>query len=729
MNNPTLNLEHIDIGVTGMTCTSCSSRVERKLNKLEGVQATVNFATESAAVDYDPEKLSRTDLINTIQKTGYGAFVLSDDHTEETAEQPTQTTPDQHKEQEIAELKHRFIVSALLGVPVMVLSMVPALQFDFWQWACLTLTAPVFVWGGWPFHKAAWTNVRHGAFTMDTLISLGTTAAFLWSLIALFVGGAGEKGMVMHFSFTAHAGGGLHEVYLDTAAMVIVFLLLGRWFEARAKGQSSAALRALLDLGAKDVAVLIDDRETRRPISALRVDDLFVVRPGEKIASDGVVVAGASAVDESMLTGESVPIEVSEGSLVTGATLNTSGRLVVRATRIGQATKLAQIAQLVTNAQAQKAPVQRLVDRIAQVFVPVVIIAAMVTLVGHLLLQNSVSNSFAAAVAVLIIACPCALGLATPTALLVGTGRGAQLGLLIKGPEVLESTRRVDTVVLDKTGTVTTGVMSVSQVRAYEGFTESEVLDFAASVESASEHPIAQAISAAGSPRPVTDFRNEAGVGVHGVVGKRQVSVTRGTERIDAATTVTVTIDGVEAGVIAVRDSVKETSAEAVQNFKDLGLTPILLTGDNNEVANTVAAEVGIDQVIAEVMPEDKVAEINKLQQQGRIVAMVGDGINDAAALAQADLGLAMGSGTDVAIEASDITLMQGDLRSAAQAIRLSRATLRTIKGNLFWAFAYNVVLIPVAAFGLLNPMLAGAAMAASSVFVVTNSLRLRRFS
>ncbi|MDO4684910.1 MAG: heavy metal translocating P-type ATPase [Corynebacterium sp.] len=712
-----------------MTCTSCSSRVERKLNKLEGVQATVNFATESAAVDYDPEKLSRTDLINTIQKTGYGAFVLSDDHTEETAEQPTQTTPDQHKEQEIAELKHRFIVSALLGVPVMVLSMVPALQFDFWQWACLTLTAPVFVWGGWPFHKAAWTNVRHGAFTMDTLISLGTTAAFLWSLIALFVGGAGEKGMVMHFSFTAHAGGGLHEVYLDTAAMVIVFLLLGRWFEARAKGQSSAALRALLDLGAKDVAVLIDDRETRRPISALRVDDLFVVRPGEKIASDGVVVAGASAVDESMLTGESVPIEVSEGSLVTGATLNTSGRLVVRATRIGQATKLAQIAQLVTNAQAQKAPVQRLVDRIAQVFVPVVIIAAMVTLVGHLLLQNSVSNSFAAAVAVLIIACPCALGLATPTALLVGTGRGAQLGLLIKGPEVLESTRRVDTVVLDKTGTVTTGVMSVSQVRAYEGFTESEVLDFAASVESASEHPIAQAISAAGSPRPVTDFRNEAGVGVHGVVGKRQVSVTRGTERIDAATTVTVTIDGVEAGVIAVRDSVKETSAEAVQNFKDLGLTPILLTGDNNEVANTVAAEVGIDQVIAEVMPEDKVAEINKLQQQGRIVAMVGDGINDAAALAQADLGLAMGSGTDVAIEASDITLMQGDLRSAAQAIRLSRATLRTIKGNLFWAFAYNVVLIPVAAFGLLNPMLAGAAMAASSVFVVTNSLRLRRFS
>lgn len=729
MNNPTLNLEHIDIGVTGMTCTSCSSRVERKLNKLEGVQATVNFATESAAVDYDPEKLSRTDLINTIQKTGYGAFVLSDDHTEETAEQPTQPTPDQHKEQEIAELKHRFIVSALLGVPVMVLSMVPALQFDFWQWACLTLTAPVFVWGGWPFHKAAWTNVRHGAFTMDTLISLGTTAAFLWSLIALFVGGAGEKGMVMHFSFTAHAGGGLHEVYLDTAAMVIVFLLLGRWFEARAKGQSSAALRALLDLGAKDVAVLIDDRETRRPISALRVDDLFVVRPGEKIASDGVVVAGASAVDESMLTGESVPIEVSEGSLVTGATLNTSGRLVVRATRIGQDTKLAQIAQLVTNAQAQKAPVQRLVDRIAQVFVPVVIIAAMVTLVGHLLLQNSVSNSFAAAVAVLIIACPCALGLATPTALLVGTGRGAQLGLLIKGPEVLESTRRVDTVVLDKTGTVTTGVMSVSQVRAYEGFTESEVLDFAASVESASEHPIAQAISAAGSPRPVTDFSNEAGVGVHGVVGKRQVSVTRGTERIDAATTVTVTIDGVEAGVIAVRDSVKETSAEAVQNFKDLGLTPILLTGDNNEVANTVAAEVGIDQVIAEVMPEDKVAEINKLQQQGRIVAMVGDGINDAAALAQADLGLAMGSGTDVAIEASDITLMQGDLRSAAQAIRLSRATLRTIKGNLFWAFAYNVVLIPVAALGLLNPMLAGAAMAASSVFVVTNSLRLRRFS
>lgn len=729
MTNPTLELAHIDIGVTGMTCTSCSSRVERKLNKLAGVQATVNFATETAAIDFDPEVSSQDQLVQTIQKTGYGAFVLG--NQEDSIEEAPQELPsvDHARLQELAELKQRFIVSALLGVPVMVLSMVPALQFDFWQWACLTLAAPVFVWGGWPFHKATWANLRHGAFTMDTLISLGTTAAFLWSLVALFVGGAGEKGMIMHFSLTAHASGGLHDIYLDTATMVIVFLLLGRWLEARAKGQSSEALRALLDLGAKDVAVLIDDRETRRPISALRVDDLFVVRPGEKIATDGVVVAGASAIDESMLTGESIPVEVQEGSAVTGATLNTSGRLVVRATRIGQDTKLAQIAQLVTQAQAQKAPVQRLVDSIAQIFVPVVIIAAILTLIGHLFVQNSVSGAFAAAVAVLIIACPCALGLATPTALLVGTGRGAQLGLLIKGPEVLESTRRADTVVLDKTGTVTTGVMSVAEVRAFAGFSEQDVLDAAASVEAASEHPIARAIVSAGSPSPVHDFRNEPGVGVHGVVDKRQVSVTRSTERIDAATTVAVTINNTPAGIIAVRDTVKETSAEAIRQLKSLGLTPILVTGDNKQVAETVAAEVGITEVIAEVLPEDKVTKVSELQNKGRIVAMVGDGVNDAAALAQADLGLAMGAGTDVAIEASDITLMNNDLRSASKAIQLSRATLSTIKGNLFWAFAYNVVLIPVAALGLLNPMLAGAAMAASSVFVVTNSLRLRRFS
>lgn len=727
MNISAPEVQHVDIGVTGMTCTSCSSRVERKLNKLAGVSATVNFATETASVTFDPAAVSTADLMSTIKKTGYGAYIAAEPAREDAPPEPTAS--ENTRDAELAELKHRVIVSALLGIPVMVLSMVPALQFDFWQWAALTLSAPVYVWGGWPFHRAAWTNLRHGAFTMDTLISLGTSAAFAWSLLALFVGGAGEKGMVMHFSLTAHAGGGLHEIYLDTATMVIVFLLLGRWFEARAKGQSSEALRALLDLGAKDVSVLIDDRETRRPISALAVGDLFVVRPGEKIATDGEVVAGVSAVDESMLTGESVPVEVGVGSHVTGATLNTSGRLVVRADRVGADTKLAQITKLVTNAQASKAPVQRLVDRIAQVFVPVVIATALLTLAGHLLLGSPTSDAFAAAVAVLIIACPCALGLATPTALLVGSGRGAQLGLLIKGPEILESTRRVDTIVLDKTGTVTTGIMTVTDVRPTAGFSAQEVLDLAASVEAASEHPIARAIAAAGTPRPVTEFRNEPGIGVHGVVDTHNVSVGRSPERIDAATTVAVSVDGELAGLIAVRDTVKDTSAEAIAEFKSLGLTPVLLTGDSEHVARAIGDEVGIERVVAGVLPEGKVEEVRSLQAQGKRVAMVGDGVNDAAALAQADLGLAMGAGADVAIEASDITLMREDLQAASKAIRLSRATLRTIQGNLFWAFAYNVVLIPVAALGLLNPMLAGAAMAASSVFVVTNSLRLRRFS
>ncbi|WP_313096520.1 heavy metal translocating P-type ATPase [Corynebacterium variabile] len=758
-----VDLVQLDLGVTGMTCTSCSARIERKLNRMDGVDATVNFATESAKVDYDPAKTDPGAVIQTVRNTGYDAFTMADTSADEgdtgtddgdAASSPKddvvgQARVDAARDAEAADLLHRTILSAILAFPVVLVSMVPALQFDNWQWAALTLISPVYFWGGAPFHRATLVNLKHFSFTMDTLVSLGTTAAYLWSLWALFLGNAGMTGMTMEMHlFRPGDTHGMDEIYLESVGVVIVFLLLGRWFETRAKGRSSEALRALLDMGAKDAAVLRDGAEVRVPANQVMVGDTVVVRPGEKIAADGEVSDGTSAVDESMLTGESVPVEVMVGSRVTGATVNTSGRLLVKVTRTGEDSTLAQMAKLVSDAQATKAPVQRLVDRISQVFVPVVMVIAVITLIAHLATGAEVTNAFTAAVAVLIIACPCALGLATPTALLVGTGRGAQLGLLIKGPEVLESTRRVDTVVMDKTGTVTTGVMAVTGVTG-SGITDADTLRLAAAVESGSEHPIAKAIVTAaaeqGTVPEVTDFASTAGHGVTGTVEGRTVEVGRPASadglprdlresftgaQDDGATPVLVTVDGEPAGVVTVRDTVKEDSAAAVADFRELGLTPYLLTGDNVGAATVVAAEVGIDpdHVIAGVRPEQKVSTISSLQDAGRNVAMVGDGVNDAAALATADLGLAMGAGTDVAIEASDITLMNNDLRSAVDAVRLSRKTLRTIHGNLFWAFAYNVALIPVAAFGLLNPMLAGVAMAFSSVFVVSNSLRLRGF-
>ena len=758
-----VDLVQLDLGVTGMTCTSCSARIERKLNRMDGVDATVNFATESAKVDYDPAKTDPGAVIQTVRNTGYDAFTMADTSADESdtgtddgdaASSPKddvvgQARVDAARDAEAGDLLHRTILSAILAFPVVLVSMVPALQFDNWQWAALTLISPVYFWGGAPFHRATLVNLKHFSFTMDTLVSLGTTAAYLWSLWALFLGNAGMTGMTMEMHlFRPGDTHGMDEIYLESVGVVIVFLLLGRWFETRAKGRSSEALRALLDMGAKDAAVLRDGAEVRVPVNQVTVGDTVVVRPGEKIAADGEVSDGTSAVDESMLTGESVPVEVMVGSRVTGATVNTSGRLLVKVTRTGEDSTLAQMAKLVSDAQATKAPVQRLVDRISQVFVPVVMVIAVITLIAHLATGAEVTNAFTAAVAVLIIACPCALGLATPTALLVGTGRGARLGLLIKGPEVLESTRRVDTVVMDKTGTVTTGVMAVTGVTG-SGITDADTLRLAAAVESGSEHPIAKAIVTAaaeqGTVPEVTDFASTAGHGVTGTVEGRTVEVGRPASaddlprdlresftgaQDDGATPVLVTVDGEPAGVVTVRDTVKEDSAAAVADFRELGLTPYLLTGDNVGAATVVAAEVGIDpdHVIAGVRPEQKVSTISSLQDAGRNVAMVGDGVNDAAALATADLGLAMGAGTDVAIEASDITLMNNDLRSAVDAVRLSRKTLRTIHGNLFWAFAYNVALIPVAAFGLLNPMLAGVAMAFSSVFVVSNSLRLRGF-
>ncbi|WP_443050448.1 heavy metal translocating P-type ATPase [Streptomyces sp. NBC_00286] len=746
----------VELTIGGMTCASCAARVEKKLNRIDGVTATVNFATERAKVSYG-DGIRVADLIATVEKTGY------------TAEEPAPPEPEPEaprEDLELASLRERLTVSAALAIPVVLLSMIPSLQFDNWQWLSLTLAAPVVVWGGLPFHRATFTNARHGAATMDTLVSVGTLAAFGWSVWALFWGHAGMPGMRHGFDLTVERADASSAIYLEVAAGVVTFILLGRYLEARAKRRSGAALRALMELGAKDVSVLRDGREVRVPVAELRVGDQFVVRPGEKVATDGTVVEGASAVDASMLTGESVPVDVTVGDAVTGATVNAGGRLVVEATRIGADTQLARMAKLVEDAQNGKAEAQRLADRISAVFVPAVLLIAVATFGVWLGMTDELTAAFTAAVAVLIIACPCALGLATPTALMVGTGRGAQLGILIKGPEVLESTRRVDTVVLDKTGTVTTGRMTLQDVYAAADTDEKQVLRLAGALEHASEHPIARAVAAGAEmgvpplersrewgktgPLPaVTGFENVTGLGVRGTVDGHEVLVGRARlldeagialpdelaalktrAEAEGRTAVAVAWDGVARGVVTVADAIKESSAEAVRELRALGLTPVLLTGDNRTVAEAVARRVGIDEayVFAEVLPQDKVDVIRRLQAEGRAVAMVGDGVNDAAALAVADLGLAMGTGTDAAIEAGDLTLVRGDLRVAADAIRLSRKTLATIKGNLVWAFGYNVAALPLAAAGLLNPMIAGAAMAFSSVFVVTNSLRLRAF-
>ncbi|MEV5651339.1 heavy metal translocating P-type ATPase [Nocardia sp. NPDC052254] len=744
MSAPTTE-RSIELEIGGMTCASCAARIEKKLNRIDGVSATVNYATEKAKVSF-PESVTPDQIVERVVDTGYTATVHDSRPPESAAAEDVPSNSPLH------ELRRRLLVSLALSVPVIALAMIPALQFRNWQWLSLTLATPVVFWGGAAFHRAAWVNARHATATMDTLISLGTLSAYAWSVYALFFGDAGMPGMKHGFSFSVERAASASNIYFEVAAGVILFILAGRYFETRAKDRAGSALRALLELGAKDVAVLREGAEQRVPIAELRVGDLFLVRPGEKVATDGVVTEGGSALDMSMLTGESVPVEVGPGDPVIGATVNVGGVLTVRATRIGADTQLAQMAALVEDAQNGKAPVQRLADRIAGVFVPIVIAISVVTLGFWLGSGSAVAVAFGAAVAVLIIACPCALGLATPTALLVGTGRGAQLGILIKGPQVLESTRRIDTVVLDKTGTVTTGTMSLADVIAAEGQDADELLTVAAAVEHGSEHPVARAVVRGATERglggeSVQQFVSHGGKGVQGLVGDRAVVVGRTELLADwsveipeslaqakseaeraGRTAIVVAWDGTARGVLVIADAIKATSADAIADVRALGLTPVLLTGDNAATARTVADQAGIDEVIAEVLPADKLDVVKRLQNQGKVVAMVGDGVNDAAALAQADLGLAMGTGTDVAIEAGDITLVRGDLRTVATAIRLSRATLRTIKGNLFWAFGYNVAAIPLAAAGLLNPMLAGAAMALSSVFVVSNSLRLRRF-
>ncbi|MDA0159987.1 heavy metal translocating P-type ATPase [Solirubrobacter ginsenosidimutans] len=742
----TIAIERVELPITGMTCASCANRIERTLNKLEGVTASVNYATEKARVEFDPGAVAPQQLVAAVEAAGYQATLPSaEPEASAAAGELDETAP----------LRRRLILAALLSVPALLLAMIPALQFDNFQWLSLNLVTPVVLWAALPFHKAAWANLKHGTATMDTLISVGTLAAWLWSLYALFLGDAGMNDMRMAFDVIPKPGEGADQIYLETAGIVTTFLLAGRYFEAKAKRRAGAALTALLELGAKDVAVLdADGTERRIAVEQLKVGDRFMVRPGEKVATDGIVEDGVSAVDMSMLTGESVPVEVKPGTVIAGATVNAGGRLIVRATKVGGDTALAQIARLVEDAQTGKAPVQRLADRISGVFVPIVITLALATLGFWLGTGESASFAFTAAVAVLIIACPCALGLATPTALMVGTGRGAQLGLLIKGPEVLESTRRVDTVVLDKTGTVTTGKMRLLEFTVADGVDRDQALRLVGALEHASEHPIAQAIARAAAaqsaPADVEAFTNREGLGVEGLVEGHALVVGRPAllnsarppmqlpPELDAArraaeargqTAIAAGWDGQATAIFVVADTVKASSADAVASLKALGLRPVLLTGDNATTARAVADEVGIDEVIAEVLPGDKADVIRRLQAEGHVVAMVGDGVNDAPALAQADLGLSIGTGTDVAIEASDLTLVSGDLRAATDAIRLSRATLRTIKQNLSWAFGYNVAAIPLAAVGLLNPVIASLAMVFSSISVVSNALRLRRFN